>query len=233
MPDKSAPFLRGARDCFGVPALAISAALTGYGVMARENGLDLAVTVASVLSLWGLPAMMTYAELAGAASGPVLMAVTIALINIRTLPMVVAALPLIRDGRDLRWTHFIYAQFVSPTNWAQIASMQGRLSGPERPPYFLGFSLVMWVFVTVGTILGYEFGVALPAFMGLSLLFLTPFFVFLMMSTSQRRGGQWAVAIGAVLVPLAMMVSDDWGMLIGGLGAGTIGFHLGRRAPRS
>ena len=68
--------------------MALAAALTGYGVMARDNGLDLTVTVVSVLSLWGLPAMMTYAELVGASSGPVLMAVTIALINIRTLPMV-------------------------------------------------------------------------------------------------------------------------------------------------
>ena len=65
MTDRATVFLRGARDCFGVPALAISAALTGYGVMARDNGLDLSVTVVSVLSLWGLPAMMTYAELVG------------------------------------------------------------------------------------------------------------------------------------------------------------------------
>lgn len=229
MSDKAAVFLRGARDCFGAPALAITAALTGYGVMARDAGLDLAVTVVSVLSLWGLPAMMTYAELAGSSSGPLLMAVTIALINIRTLPMVVAALPLIRDGRELKWSHFVYAQFISPTNWAQIARMQGTLSPSQRPPYFLGFSVVMWACVSAGTVLGYTYGVALPAFMALTLLYLTPFFVFLMMSTSRRRGGQWAVGIGAVLVPAAMMASDDWGMLIGGLSAGTIGFLLGRK----
>ena len=232
MTDRATVFLRGARDCFGVPALAISAALTGYGVMARDNGLDLAVTVVSVLSLWGLPAMMTYAELVGASSGPVLMAVTIALINIRTLPMVVAALPLIRNGREMKWTHFVYAQFISPTNWAQIAAKQGEWSAPQRPPYFLGFSVVMWACVSVGTVLGYVYGVALPAFIGLTLLFLTPFFVFLMMSTSRRRGGQWAVAIGAVLVPLAMTFSAEWGLLIGGLSAGTIGFAVGRKSPK-
>jgi predicted branched-subunit amino acid permease len=231
MPDKAAVFLRGARDCIGAPALALAAALTGYGVMARDNGLDLTVTVVSVLSLWGLPAMMTYAELVGASSGPVLMAVTIALINIRTLPMVVAALPLVRNGRQLKWTHFIYAQFISPTNWAQIAAKQGELSAPERPPYFLGFSLVMWLCVSLGTVIGYEYGVALPAFMGLTLLFLTPFFVFLMMSTSHRSGGRWAVVIGVVLVPLAMPISAEWGLLIGGISAGTIGFFLGRKAP--
>jgi predicted branched-subunit amino acid permease len=233
MANRSTAFWRGARDCLGVPALAVSSALAGYGVMAHDNGLELSVTVASVLSLWGLPAMMTYADLVGAASGPFLMAVTIALINIRTLPMVVAALPLIRHGRQLRWSHFVYAQFISPTNWAQIARMQSRLSAAERPPYFLGFSIVMWIGVTIGTVLGFEYGAQLPEFMVQTLLFLTPFFVFLMMSTSRRRGGQWAVAIGAVMVPLAMTLSPEWGLLVGGLSAGTIGFLMGRQNQKA
>ena len=35
----------------------------------------------------------------------------------------------------------------------------------------------------------------------------------------------------AVLVPLAMSISAEWGLLIGGISAGTIGFFLGRKAP--
>ena len=166
MTDRAAVFLRGARDCFGVPALALTAALTGYGMMARGNGLDLAVTVASMVALWGLPAMMTFAEIFGAAGGPVLMGVTILLINIRTLPLVIATMPLVRSGRNLHWSHFIHAQFISPTNWAQIEAKQSELSAPDRPAYFLGFSLVMWAGGGLGTVLGYEFGAALPAFIG-------------------------------------------------------------------
>ena len=232
MSDKATVFLRGARDCFGVPALALTAALTGYGVMARDNGLDLALAVASLLAIWGLPAMMTFAEIFGAGGGPVLMAVTILLINIRTLPMVIAALPLIRSGRNLHWSHFIHAQFISPTNWAQIEGKHGELSASQRPAYFLGFSLVLVIGGVVGTVLGYEYGALLPAFLGLTLLFLTPFFVFLMMSTARRAAGQWAVVLGAVLVPPAMAWDADWGLVIGGLAAGTIGFALGRKGPR-
>lgn len=231
MTDKTAVFLRGARDCFGVPALALTAALTGYGVLARENGLDLAVTLASVVTLWGLPAMMTFTEIVSVSGGPVLMAVTILLINIRTLTMVVAALPLIRNGRDLHWSHFIYAQFISPTNWAQIEAKQDDLGAAQRPPYFLGFSLVLWAGAILGTVLGYQYGAAMPVFLGLTFLFMTPFFVFLMMSTARRRSGQFSVALGVVLVSLAMAWDADWGMLVGGLGAGTIGFWLGRALP--
>ncbi len=232
MTPKAAVFLRGARDCFGVPALALTAALTGYGMMARGNGLDLAVTVASMVALWGLPAMMTFAEIFGAAGGPVLMGVTILLINIRTLPLVIATLPLVRSGRNLHWSHFIHAQFISPTNWAQIEAKQSELSAADRPAYFIGFSLVMWAGGGLGTVLGYEFGAALPVFIAKSFLFMTPFFVFLMMSTARRRAGQWALVLGAVLVPLAMAWDADWGMAAGGLAAGTIGFALGRKGAR-
>ena len=58
-----------------------------------------------------------------------------------------------------------------------------------------------------------------------------PLFAALMMSTARRRSGQWAVVFGAAAVPLAMEWSSDWGMLLGGVGAGTLGFIIGRRFP--
>ncbi len=107
--DTLGAFAAGLRDGAGLPGLALASALIGYGAMARESGLDLAVTVTSVVALWGLPAMMTFAEIFAGGGGPVVMAAAIAIVNVRTLPMIVAALPLVTDGRGLRWSHFVLA----------------------------------------------------------------------------------------------------------------------------
>ncbi|RMF05013.1 MAG: hypothetical protein D6773_05615, partial [Alphaproteobacteria bacterium] len=63
-------FLLGLRDGFGMPALGIVAALTGYGVMAREAGLDLLLTLLSVLTIWAMPVLMGFAELIANGSAP-------------------------------------------------------------------------------------------------------------------------------------------------------------------
>ncbi len=221
-------FLYGLRDGAGLPGLALGSAVAGYGAIARESGLDLLVTLASVVALWALPALLTFAEVWANGGGPVVMAAAVLIANIRALPMIVAALPLVRREPGLKGNHFLLAQMVSPSNWAQAAIKHSALVPAERTPYFVGFSLSLWCAGVIGSSLGHLFAADLPPALELTVLFLTPLFVLLMMSTARRRSGQVAVVIGAILVPATMELSVEWGMLVGGIVAGTAGFFIGR-----
>jgi len=91
--DRLPAFISGVRDCAGLPAVALASALVGYGAMARESGLDFAVTVLSVLTIWALPPLLTFTEVYANGGGPLVMLTAILIVNMRTLPLVVAALP--------------------------------------------------------------------------------------------------------------------------------------------
>lgn len=222
-------FYTGVRDCFGVPALGLLAALLGYGVQAQASGIGLDITMVSVFAIWAMPVMMTYADTVARDGGPWLMLMAVMIVNLRTLPMVVAALPLIRTGRGFQWSQLIMAQLVSPTSWVQISVIGDQLPPADRRPYFVGFSLTLLAGGAVGAWLGYTQAAAMPLYVLAALLFLTPAFVLLTMATARRFSGHLALVIGGICVPVLMQWSADWGMLIGGVGAGTAGFLIGRR----
>jgi len=225
-------FFLGVRDCFGVPALGLTAAVVGYGVQAQASGIGLELTMVSVFAIWAMPTMMTYADIVARDGGPWLMLVAVMIVNLRTLPMVVASLPLIRVGRGFQWSQLIMAQLVSPTSWVQISVIGDQLEPIDRRSYFVGFSLTLLSGGVVGAWLGYTQASEMPLYILAALLFLTPTFVLLTMATARRFSGHLALVVGGISVPVLMQWSADWGMLVGGAGAGTAGFLIGRRVNK-
>ena len=225
--DRLPAFISGVRDCAGLPAVALASALVGYGAMARESGLDFAVTVLSVLTIWALPPLLTFIEVYANGGGPLVMLTAILIVNMRTLPLVVAALPLIRKERRLRAKHFLYGQLISPSSWAQLQIKGFKLAPRDREPYFVGFGLLLLAGGVAGAAFGFAYVGDMPQPIALSLLLLTPLFVCMIMTVANGRGDDWAVFLGVVAVPAAMQWSHSWGMLIGGVGAGTAGFIIG------
>ncbi|MDH3580650.1 MAG: hypothetical protein OEM91_08495, partial [Hyphomicrobiales bacterium] len=63
-------FLLGLRDSIGLPAVGLIAALTGYGVQAREAGIDQILALVAVATVWAMPALMAFVELFAAGSSP-------------------------------------------------------------------------------------------------------------------------------------------------------------------
>ncbi|MDP6897154.1 MAG: hypothetical protein QF510_09250, partial [Rhodospirillales bacterium] len=71
------------------------------------------------------------------------------------------------------------------------------------------------------------FGVrSLPKAVQSTLLLLTPLYLVLIMLSVRRLSSYLAFAAGAGVVPALMTWSVEWGLAIGGLGAGTVGFLL-------
>ena len=226
------PFLSGLRDSLGLPAIGLVAALTGYGVMAREAGLDLLVTLVSVATVWAMPPLMAFVELFAAGASPWIVLVTLVAIGFRNLPMAVSAIPMIRERPGFRWSQVLMAQLLSPTSWVQITVVGRRLKPADRMPYYVAFSLILLVCGMLGAWIGYAFTDGLHPAIGLSLLLLTPLFVMLTMATSPKLSSRLALVIGGVGVPVLMQWDSELGLVLGGLVCGTLGFLLTRAIER-
>ncbi|GAB4235279.1 MAG: hypothetical protein Kow0032_19700 [Methyloligellaceae bacterium] len=211
-----------------MPALGIVAALTGYGVMAREAGLDLLLTLLSVLTIWAMPVLMGFAELIANGSAPWLLFVSLLAIGFRNLPMSVSAIPMIRRGREFRWHHVAMAQLLSPTSWVQITVIGRNLEIEQRMPYYLAYSLLLLASGLLGTWIGYAVTQGLHPAIGLGLLLLTPLFVICTMATSPKRSSRLALILGCIAVPLTMEWIGGVGLIVGGVIFGTAGFALAR-----
>lgn len=226
------PFLSGLKDSLGLPAIGLLAALTGYGVMAREAGLDLLVTLVSVATVWAMPPLMAFVELFAAGASPWIVLITMVAIGFRNLPMAVSAIPMIRERPGFRWSHVLMAQLLSPTSWVQITVVGRRLKPADRMPYYVAFSLILLSCGMLGTWIGYAFTEGLHPAIGLSLLLLTPLFVMLTMATSPKLSSRLALVIGGAGVPLFMLWDSELGLIVGGLVCGTLGFWLTRMVNR-
>ena len=55
--------LAGIRNAFGLPALLLFSAMTGFGSFAQEQGLSLYMSMLSTILIWGLPGQVVHAIL--------------------------------------------------------------------------------------------------------------------------------------------------------------------------
>ena len=89
-------------------------ALASFGALTETVGLELWVMIASVLLIWSMPALMAFNEIMVTMSGVWAMAVAVAFANIRNVPMVVTAIPMVRTQPGIRWgADLALAQFMS------------------------------------------------------------------------------------------------------------------------
>lgn len=222
------PFALGLKDSFGLPAIGITGALTGYGVMAREAGFDLLLTLVSVATIWAMPVLMGFAEMVASGASPLLTFITLLAIGFRNMPMSVSAIPMIRRRPGFHWNHIVMAQLLSPTSWVQITVAGRRLEPKDRMPYYVAFSLTLLASSILGAWLGYTVTQGVHPAISLSLLLLTPLFVTCTMATSPKLSSRLALLLGGAGVPMLMQWDSEFGLVIGGLAFGTMGFLAAR-----
>ena len=57
--------LAGIKNAFGLPALILFSAMTGFGSFAQEQGLSLYMSLLSTIMIWGLPGQVVHVDLYG------------------------------------------------------------------------------------------------------------------------------------------------------------------------
>ncbi len=228
----SSAFSVGFRDCVVAPGWGVFAAMAGFGSIAGEAGESLWRALALMAGLWSMPGQVAFVELSaeGAAGWTLILAVTVA--NLRMLPLTLGSIPLLRGAQGIGPRHFWLAQINSVTGFVQLRDAAARITEPERlAHYFEGFCVGTLVLGALGTTIGHTLASRLPDQGLRTLIFVTPLYLLLLTGRTRDPMMLSAAALGCLAVPLAHLWSPGWGVVAGGLVAGTAAFavHEARR----
>ncbi len=228
------PFLLGIREALGAPSLVLGAADVGVGSLVRGSGLPLIQGLCSTFSAWALPGQVAVVELWAAGAGWLAITTAVWLTNLRLMPMVMALLPSLRQPGVPRWQYFAAAHLIAVTSWVIGMQRCPQLAPEKRLPYFFGLACALWGVSLLGTALGFFLAGTVPPAISLGLVFLNPvyFLLILMPADIRNRAQILALVAGAALGPAFHLTSHDWGLLLTGLIAGTIGWAGGRWMDR-
>lgn len=234
--DWSAARRLGARDGLGVPGFALFTTMIGFGAIARESGLDIYVTVATTMFVWGMPGQVAFADLYAAGAGGAVIFLAVALANMRMLPMTVSGLPMmhLKDHRLGVARNAAIAHLLAITGWAQLTAARNKVPPMSVLPYYLGFVGVVYVAANIGTIFGYYLSDIVPDPVIRIAVYVTPLYIVLLVLSARVWANRLAVLLGAVLGPLTYPLLGDWCILAAGLGGGTaavVAAHATGRAP--
>jgi len=224
--------LQGAREAAGVPAAVLVAGYIGFGALAAGHGLPLPAVVASTVAVWALPAQLILVEMYTVGAPLVATVLAAMLSSARFLPMTLTLMPMMRHARYRGWHYLVAAQLLSLTGWAMAMARFADIETARRLPWFFGFTLVCIAASAAATAIGFAVAEAITPLVKIGLVFLAPtYYLLILLGSVRDRATAYALACGAVAGPLAYLVAPEWGVLIAGLGGGTLAFLLlpGRR----
>lgn len=212
------------REAWGPPAWVLLAGMIGFGALARESGLGMALAVASSGLIWALPGQVVMTEMIAVGASGLAVVLAVSLTATRFLPMTMTLVPQLHEPR--RGRLFPLAQLIAMTTWASMMRHLPLLPPERRSAYFAGFGLVCWGISVPGTAIGYLIAGTLPAPVSLGLVFLNPLFFLLLFAEVKQYASRLALAIGAVAGPLVYQVAPGWSLLVTGLCGGTLAWLL-------
>lgn len=197
----------------------------GFGAFAKANGFDFALAVLTTLGLWALPGQVVFAELYHTGS---LLVVFLGVLfaNARFFPLAVATIPLLEGRARFRPMHFLYAHLMSVISWSQLTIRAPDLPQAERIPYFLGFTVTMICVAGLATAGGFLAADIVPRHVGLVFLVIPAIYFILISAAAKTRLAVLAVLMGGVCVPAVEWVLPNWGLVLGGVLAGSVAFAV-------
>lgn len=228
-----AAYLAGMRRGLSLPGLVLFASFFGFGAFARATGFTIGEAMFTSGLVWALPGQVVL--LSTLADGASLAAafVAVTLTAVRLLPLTVAILPLMRRERQSWASQYFVSHFVAVTVWVESMRRFPRLARADRIPFFLGISLTVVPLNVAATALGHLASAAVPHALAAALLFLTPiYFVLSMTSAARARSDHLAMAAGLALGPVFYRLAPGLDLLWTGLVGGTLAWLLGRMWER-
>lgn len=223
-------------DGCGVPSFALFTTMIGFGAIAREAGLDIYVTVATTMFVWGMPGQVAFADLYAAGAGGLVIFTAVALANMRMLPMTVSGLPMmhLKEHKQGLLRNIVIAHLLAITGWAQLTAARNKVPPMGVLPYYLGFVSVVYVAANLGTVFGFYLSDIVPDPVIRVAVYVTPLYIVLLVSSARVWANRLAVLLGAILGPLTYPILGDWCILAAGIGGGTAAVvvaHATGRAP--
>lgn len=218
-------FVSGLAVTFGIPGLILIASAAGFGALARDAGLSPANAVLMMGVLFALPAQVVMVDQLARGGSLIAAVLAVSLIGLRLLPMSVVLAPYLGGTRSGGLGKIVAVHAVAITAWIEGLRRLPGMEEERRLPHFLGIGSGLLLSALLGTWAGYALaGVVSPAFAA-ALLFLTPIYFMLSLMQTASRGADWlAMAVGAVLGPLAFIVAPGFDLLLTGVAGGTVAY---------
>ncbi len=230
---RATAFWRGTRAGIGLPSMMLFTSSLGYGVFAKACGLTFGEAMFLPLSLQALPAQLVLADNAARNASIAAAALAVVLTAIRFLPMTVVLMPLLKGHGGSRWHELVAVHFVGVTQWLEGLRRLPNVPVPLRLAYYFGIGVSVSAGTIIGSAIGYLTTSVLPAWLIAALLFMTPlYFLLSLVETSRALQDRISLIFATIAGPLIFIWLPSLDLLLTGLGAGTLGWAMGRRRGR-
>ena len=235
---KSIYFQLGARqtrrnamvDALRAPCYALCITMAGFSTIARESGFDFMMALLTSLGVWGMPGQVAFASLYSAGASLFVIFVAVSLANMRMLLMVISAADMMQlKSHDLPvWKRVFWMQFLAITAWAHLGFAQQKYPSHLLLPYYQGFSITIFTFGILGTVMGFFLTDLLPPELLRVVIFVTPIYILLLIMNARQKANRLAVVFGGALSPMFFPFVGEWAILLAGLIGGTLASLYGR-----
>ena len=217
-------------DALRAPAYALGATMAGFATIAREAGLDVWMAVTTSALVWGMPGQVAFASLYSGGASLLIIFVAVTLANMRMLLMVVSAADMmhLQMHKLPLWRRVILMQCLAITSWAHLAVAQSAYPRHLLLPYFQGFSLALYASGMFGTVFGYFLPDMVSPDLLQIIIFITPIYIFLLITTARQKANRLAVAFGGIFCPVFYPWVGEWSIFLAGVIGGTLAIGYAR-----
>lgn len=214
-------------DSLSLPAFILFFTMMGFGSLMQASGFGAGMAAVATLLIWGLPGQLAMVELAATGQGIFAIVFACSLANARFMPMVVSFIPSMARGRASLPGQLLDAQLLSINSWAMCRREFPQIEPAYRHLYYVTFAASILSAAVIGTLTGYYGALFLPATIVLGLIFTSPLFFALVLSTTPGREERLSMITGCAAIPVAHYFFPSVDLLLTGLVGGSFGFFVG------
>lgn len=216
-------------DALRAPCYALCVTMAGFSAIARESGFDFMMSLVTSFGVWGMPGQVAFASLYSTGASLLVIFVAVSLANMRMLLMVISAADMmnLKSHNLPLWKRVLWMQFLAVTAWANLGLAQQRYPAHLLLAYYQGFSLTIFFFGILGTILGFFLSDLLPPEVLRLIIFVTPIYILLLIVNARHKANRLAVLIGGILSPVFFLIVGEWAILLAGITGGSLASFYG------
>lgn len=208
--------------------------MVGFGTLASEASLSMLHALMIMAGLWSMPGLIAYVDLYNTDISILALVIATGIANVRVLPVTIATIPVIRTSQKVKSSHFFYAQINSVNAYLALLIVKQEIEDRRLlTQYFVAYCIGTLFLGAAGLILGMTLAGSVSPEILRILIFVTPLYILLLATSSRRASILLSIAAGGLVVPYAQTLSADWGVVIGGVIAGTIAYFMARRWRQS
>ena len=211
-PNHLATFREGARAaipvCFGFFAITFT-----LGITAHAAGLPPGELLLMSAVVFAGPAQFPAVDLLPVGGQAVQILVSTVFINLRFAVMSFALSPHFKRVRTARLA--LAAQLVTVSTFSLSFLRFQRKSAPDNFFYFLGVAIPSYACYLVGTVVGYHFGVGIPAGFDEGIQFIFPAYLAALLASELReRRSILVVGVAFFSTPVVEKFVPGWGLIL-------------------